>query len=250
MGRRESGGCQWCVPGSFARVFLSSSHSLLVATAYYKPAWANDAWDRHFTGFGRLWITRFPFRIHLTYDDPLPLDPEQRRKQEMHAREVTMEEEAESSKHGFEEQKRSAARADRAQALAMARARARGEPLSDWQGDLEESKGVEGGAARVHRSHKHGGMKTGAKDHRSGRRLLHLCTDSSQSAEMHAIDLRRLVKQNRSPEIQRRARIRDRLIALKDRRIKLPKTLHVPVRCRRLWTPKLLSPCATPSRSK
>lgn len=203
----------------------------ILHTAYYKPKWANEAWDRHFTGFGRLWITRFPFRIHLTYDDPLPEDPAKRRKQELSEREAAVEQLEENSKSGLAEQRRAAAKAARARAIAEVRARARGEYT---EGGAESPGAHAGGSKKSQREKRRGaGASASAIDKANGRRLLHLCTDSSQEAGMHAIDLRRLVRQNRAPEIQRRARIRDRLLALKDRRVRLPKILHVPVRAAR-----------------
>jgi len=209
-------------------------------SAYYKPSWANEAWDRHFTGFGRLWITRFPFRVHLTYDDPLPEDPAERRRRAMKRVEEKVEATNEAGRRHLEDQRKSARAADRANTLAAVRAKARasaGTPEVKRSADSMER----GEAAR---SEKGPTDSSGAKANKRGRRrrkkrrgqvgegrkLLNLVTDSSQDAAMHAIDLRRLVRQNRSPEIARRARIRDRLLALQNRRIRLPKTLRVPVR--------------------
>ena len=138
-----------------------------------------------------------------------------------------MEQLEENSKTGLEQQRRAAAKAARARAIAEVRARARGEYT---EGGADSPGAGAGGSKKPERGKQRGGGASASTiDKGNGRRLLHLCTDSSQETDMHAIDLRRLVRQNRAPEIQRRARIRDRLLALKDRRVKLPKILHVPV---------------------
>lgn len=110
--------------------------------------------------------------------------------------------------------------------------------LSDDDGDLEAGIAAAPPRQLAHvRGHIH---MTRAKVHMldgspatgQGRRtrLLQLITDSEESVSKHALDLESLVQQNASSEVKRRARVRDRLLAMHNRRVKLPKTIDIPVR--------------------